>query len=113
MAHYLEENFLAAPPDTFVNLPIVQRGESYRLYDTDPRYGEEWVVTKIAWYSFGEDEEAGYWKPTDVEREWPVPPDDQRITKFEQADGTPQFGLEHMLSESREKKGHEEAVAWF
>jgi hypothetical protein len=113
MAHYLEESFLAAPPDTFDGLPIVQRGESYRLYDTDPRSGRGWVVTKIAWYSFGQGGEVGYWTSADVEREWPVPLDNQRLTGDLERVVTPQFGLTHMLSDLREKKGHEETVAWF
>lgn len=106
--------FLPAPPPEFANLPIVQRGEAYRLYN-DP--GSEWnserdqqnVVTKIAWYAFGEG--AG-WEPGEVEEEWPLPRDHE-VPLPGEVEFAPRFGLEFVSGGSREKRGHNEAVAWF
>jgi hypothetical protein len=121
--HQGKTSFLQSPPDWKQSLPLVQRGEAYRLYDTEegchctrPSLVNgicsclEQIVTKLAWYAFGKESEGGYWMPGELEREWPV---GQLGTEKVEEEDESALGLTLVASGKREKRGHGEAVAWF
>lgn len=113
--------YMLVPPPCLDTLQLVQRVEGYRLeqepisedeHRSQRRQRRHHRCLKYGCYLFskaGVDYTSHLWKPEDVDgRLWaePYDVDDWRTP-------LPDWVVNHKLKDWREKRGHEEAVAWF
>jgi hypothetical protein len=109
---YLPGNFFPGVPHALVGLPLVQRAGAYRLTRGEtpshigaasPRVSHS--IDDTACYVYGKER---YWSEEEVLEEWP-----NAETEAPEVGKGRKARLPNVIKGWREKRGHEEAKAWF
>jgi hypothetical protein len=128
-------DFIPSPPSSLSGLPLIQRGEGYRLATknvVDVRYikphssyqhhmipGRDWLlyhgVSKVGVYIYGREQNlTSYWDKQEIVDEWELPNGPQYLERFQSASDDETAKIEKLpyeVMEWKEKRG-DEVMTW-